>query len=46
VDITFDPTKNERNIRERELSFERAADFGFATATFAVDTRRVPGSKA
>jgi uncharacterized DUF497 family protein len=25
--ITYDPAKNERNIRERELSFERAADF-------------------
>jgi uncharacterized DUF497 family protein len=25
--ITYDPAKNERNIRERGLSFERAADF-------------------
>lgn len=30
--ITYDPRKNERNIRERGLSFERAADFDFATA--------------
>jgi uncharacterized DUF497 family protein len=40
VDITFDPTKNERNIRERGLSFERAADFDFTTATYVIDTRR------
>ena len=33
--ITYDPVKNERNIRERGLSFERAADFDFETALFA-----------
>ena len=33
--ITYDPTKNERNIRERRLSFERAADFQFETALVA-----------
>jgi uncharacterized DUF497 family protein len=33
--IAYDPVKNERNIRERGLSFERAADFDFATALFA-----------
>ncbi len=33
--ITYDPAKNERNIRERGLSFERAADFDFSTALFA-----------
>jgi uncharacterized DUF497 family protein len=33
--ITYDPTKNERNIRERGLSFERAADFDFETALIA-----------
>jgi uncharacterized DUF497 family protein len=32
VEISFDPSKNERNIRERGLSFERAAEFDFATA--------------
>ncbi len=31
--IEFDPAKNERNIRERGLSFERAADFDFESAT-------------
>lgn len=30
--ISFDPAKNERNIRERELGFERVAEFDFATA--------------
>lgn len=38
--ITFDPAKNERNIRLRGLSFERAADFAFDTALYAVDERR------
>ena len=33
--ITFAPAKNERNIRERKLSFERAADFDFETALIA-----------
>ena len=32
--ITYDPAKNERNIRERGLSFERAVDFDFSTAVF------------
>lgn len=40
MDITYDPAKNERNISERGLSFERAADFDFETAIFWVDTRR------
>jgi uncharacterized DUF497 family protein len=40
VDITFDPTKNERNIRERRLPFGRAADFDFATAVIDIDRRR------
>jgi hypothetical protein len=33
--ITYDPAKDERNIRERGLSFERAADFDFETALIA-----------
>ena len=32
VEIAFDSKKNERNLRERGLSFERAIDFGFETA--------------
>lgn len=30
--IDFDPVKNAKNIRERGLSFERAAEFDFETA--------------
>jgi uncharacterized protein len=40
VDITYDPAKNERNIRERGLPFERAADFDFPTALRSIDVRR------
>lgn len=38
--IDFDPTKNEKNIRERGLSFERAGDFDFATAVVREDIRK------
>ena len=38
--VSFDPAKNERNVRLRGLSFERAADFSFDTAVFAVDVRK------
>jgi uncharacterized protein len=40
VAITFDPAKNERNILERGLSFERAAEFDFATAVFNTEVRK------
>jgi len=32
VQISYDPAKNARNIRERGLAFERAADFDFESA--------------
>lgn len=38
--ITFDPRKNERNIRERDLPFELAAEFEFETACIETDARR------
>lgn len=38
--IIYDQVKSERNVRERGLSFERAADFDFTTALFLVDDRR------
>jgi hypothetical protein len=38
--IDFDPMQNERNVRERGLSFERAADFDFLSALVAVDSRK------
>lgn len=40
MEIDFDPAKNTRNIRERGLSFERAAEFDFETAVIEVDDRR------
>jgi hypothetical protein len=39
VAISYDPAKNERNIRERGLSFERAAEFDFSTAVFHTELR-------
>jgi hypothetical protein len=39
VEITFDPAKKARNLRERGISFELAADFDFQTAVFVEDTR-------
>lgn len=38
--ISFDPAKNEWNIRVRGLSFLSAADFDFEHALYAVDDRR------
>ena len=43
MEVTFDPTKNDKNIRERGLSFERAGEFDFLTAAFSVDARREYG---
>jgi uncharacterized DUF497 family protein len=40
VEITFDPAKNERNIRERGISLERATDFNFETAIYVQDSRK------
>ena len=40
MNIDFDPTKNDRNIRERGLSFERAGDFEFAAAVVREDVRK------
>ncbi len=39
VEIAFDLEKNERNLRERGLSFELAAEFDFETAVTTEDTR-------
>lgn len=37
--ISYDPAKNQRNIRERALAFDQAVDFDFESALFAVDER-------
>jgi len=39
MEITFDPEKNAKNIRERGLSFEWAAEFDFDTAIYRIDNR-------
>jgi len=39
MQITYDQAKNARNIKDRGLSFDRAADFDFWTAKFWPDTR-------
>jgi uncharacterized DUF497 family protein len=39
MDITYDAAKNARNIAERGLSFDRAADFDFQSANFAFQER-------
>jgi uncharacterized protein len=38
--ITFDTAKNERNVAERGLSFERVAQLDWNTALLAEDNRR------
>jgi len=43
VRIAFDPSKNERNIRERNLPFDLAAEFEFETAHIQTDTREAYG---
>lgn len=40
MEIEFDPVKDERNRRERNLAFERARDFDFVTASYFLDERR------
>ena len=40
VEIEFDPEKNDRNVRERGISFEQARDFEWDGALVWRDTRR------
>ncbi len=37
--ISYDPKKNARNVAERSLSFERAVDFEWETASVTEDAR-------
>jgi uncharacterized DUF497 family protein len=39
INIDFDSAKNDKNILERDLSFERVQEFDFETATFTIDDR-------
>lgn len=41
--ISYDPDKNQRNIRDRGLSFDSVAGFAFETAIYAVDERHPYG---
>ena len=43
--IEFDTAKNERNIRERGLSFEEAVAFDFETAAYLKDGRKEYGEE-
>jgi uncharacterized DUF497 family protein len=43
VRIRFDPRKNERNLRDRGLSFEAAAQFDFGSSLVHVDDRQEYG---
>jgi hypothetical protein len=38
--IDFDPAKNARNIHDRGLSFDRAKEFDFLSATYLIDDRQ------
>jgi len=40
VNISYDPGKNEKNIAERGISFERAAEFEWSNALIVEDTRK------
>jgi uncharacterized DUF497 family protein len=40
VEIEYDPRKNDWNICERGLSFERVTEFDFTTAKIVRDTRK------
>ena len=39
INIDFDSAKNDKNILERNLNFERVQEFDFETATFTIDDR-------
>lgn len=38
--ISYDSAKNQRNVRDRGLSFDSAAEFDFEDALYAVDERQ------
>ncbi|HTX77664.1 MAG TPA: BrnT family toxin [Terracidiphilus sp.] len=39
MEITFDPRKHERNLRERKLGFDEAAKFDFLSASYFGEVR-------
>jgi len=40
MEISYDPAKDARNIRERQLSFTCVREFDFDTALVEIDSRR------
>lgn len=40
MEITFDPSKNARNISERQLPFTKAAEIKWESAVFKEDVRK------
>ncbi|MGA2809556.1 MAG: BrnT family toxin, partial [Terracidiphilus sp.] len=40
VEITYDPRKSERTLRERNLGFDEAEKFDFASASYFGEVRR------
>jgi hypothetical protein len=45
MDVEFDPVKNERNIKERKLSFERARDLDWHSTHIHRDDRHDYGEQ-
>ena len=45
MEITFDPAKSRKNIAERSLPFELAAELEWRTALIVEDTRRDYGER-
>jgi uncharacterized DUF497 family protein len=43
--LTFDPTKNDKNVAERGLSFQLVADLEWETAIAVEDTRKDYGER-
>lgn len=43
--ISYDPSKNDRNIADRGISFELVADFEWSTALVVEDTREEYGER-
>ena len=40
MNISYDPSKNEKNIAERGISFEQAAEFEWSSALIVEDSRK------
>ena len=43
VEVTYDPAKSKRNVRERGLSLDRCSEFDFETALYFEDDRKEYG---